>query len=77
MDGTELRVSEVWISDKLRKYSYYWLEETSETIKGWDNAPHHEELDSFPHHVHEENGVTPSEPKNGRTILERLRKEFS
>ncbi len=40
-DGSNLRVSEVWIDGELTKYAYYWLNEKDELIRGWDNAPHH------------------------------------
>lgn len=69
IDGSKLHVSEVWIDDELEKYSYYWLDETDETILGWDNAPHHESVETFPHHKHTEEGVKPSEPMDGMTVL--------
>ena len=51
-DGSTLRVSEKWIDEMLAKYSYYWLDEENKLIIGWDNAPHHKELTTFPHHKH-------------------------
>lgn len=41
-------------------YSYYWLREDNSIIMGWDNAPHHRELDNFPFHKHINNQVEPS-----------------
>ena len=32
--------------------SYYWLTPGNRLKIGWDNAPHHVELASFPHHKH-------------------------
>jgi len=29
-------------------------------ISGWDNAPHHQELENFPHHRHERGKEKPS-----------------
>ena len=34
------------------RYSYYWLDGANELKIGWDNSPHHERLENFPHHKH-------------------------
>ena len=51
-DGTNLRLTEQWDGDRLDRYSYYWLTDTNELKVGWDNAPHHTRLETFPHHKH-------------------------
>ena len=51
-DGTNLRLAEQWEGDVLVRYSYYWLTATNELKIGWDNAPHHTHLNTFPHHKH-------------------------
>lgn len=51
-DGTTLRVSERWRGQLLVRYSYYWLDSHDRMKVGWDNAPHHEQLENFPHHKH-------------------------
>ena len=51
-DGTNLRVSELWDKNKLTKYSYYWLSLNKELKIGWDNAPHHTKIETFPDHMH-------------------------
>lgn len=51
-DGTTLRVSERWRGQTLVRYSYYWLDRADHLQVGWDNSPHHEQLDNFPHHKH-------------------------
>lgn len=51
-DGTNLRVTERWRGEILRWYSYYWLTSDNELKIGWDNAPHHTQLETFPHHKH-------------------------
>lgn len=51
-DGTNLRVAEQWKGNTIKRYSYYWLSSKNELIIGWDNAPHHTKLESFPHHRH-------------------------
>ena len=61
-DGTNLRVTEQWIGDTLARYGYYWLTSTNELKVGWDNAPHHTRVTSFPHHrrVGRQDNVEPS-----------------
>ncbi len=51
-DDSNLRVAELWEKDKLAKYSYYWLSSNQELKIGWDNAPHHKKVETFPHHMH-------------------------
>lgn len=51
-DGSNLRVTEQWAGSTLKRYSYYWLTATNELKIGWDNAPHHVRLATFPHHKH-------------------------
>ncbi|MEA3341655.1 MAG: DUF6516 family protein [Chloroflexota bacterium] len=51
-DGSNLRVTEEWENDALIKYSYYWLAPNDHLKIGRDNAPHHPEIASFPHHKH-------------------------
>lgn len=61
-DGTNLRITEQWVGETLKRYSYYWLTSTNELKIGWDNAPHHARVVSFPHHKHvgKQNNVQPS-----------------
>jgi hypothetical protein len=51
-DGTTLRVAERWRGGVLVRYSYYWLDAADQLKVGWDNAPHHRQLENFPHHKH-------------------------
>ncbi|MBI3795667.1 MAG: hypothetical protein HY268_01695 [Deltaproteobacteria bacterium] len=51
-DGTNLRLTEQWEGGALQHYSYYWLTVTNALKIGWDNAPHHTHLETFPHHKH-------------------------
>ena len=34
------------------KYHFHWQDAQGRLIRRWDNAPHHPEIDTFPHHVH-------------------------
>ncbi|HEY85129.1 MAG TPA: hypothetical protein G4N96_08480 [Chloroflexi bacterium] len=51
-DGSSLRINEQYRNDTLEKYAYYWLDQRHELLIGWDNAPHHPQLSTHPHHKH-------------------------
>ncbi|MCZ7372989.1 MAG: DUF6516 family protein [Candidatus Methanoperedens sp.] len=52
-------------------YSYHWQNNEKKLIKRWDNAPHHAEIETFPHHLHNGEDIMPStEP----TFVEILKK---
>jgi hypothetical protein len=68
-DGSRLHLNEVWIAGSLQKYAYYWLTPTDEIIRGWDNAPHHPEVDTYPHHVHHSGTIHPSSIRSHQDVL--------
>lgn len=65
-------------NDKLthEKYSFHWQTPQGKLIKRWDNAPHHHELDTFPHHIHKGSEVEPHSPVNLFQILKILEDEI-
>jgi len=71
-DGTNLRVTEQWVGGILERYSYYWLTSTNELKIGWDNAPHHTRLETYPHHKHV--GLKSNLEASGETRLEEIMK---
>lgn len=76
-DGSNLRVSEVWLDGALTKYAYYWLDENDVVIAGWDNAPHHPGVESHPHHVHQGTRISGSGIRALPDVLEYLSKEIA
>lgn len=72
-DGTILWIREVWIKEKVEAYSYYWLRSDESVIIGWDNAPHHKEVVSFPHHKHLGNKVELSNERDLQNVMEFIR----
>lgn len=38
---------------QVTKYSFHWQDKTGKLLKRWDNAAHHPELSTSPHHVHD------------------------
>jgi hypothetical protein len=71
-DDSEIHVFE-YVNSGLHKidYSYHWQNKDKKLITRWDNAPHHRDIDTFPHHVHEGDSVNPS---NELTFVEILNK---
>lgn len=66
-DSSCLHVSEDWQSGVLGAYSYYWLDSKNALIIGWDNAPHHTSIATFPHHKHVGSPAN-REPSNETTL---------
>lgn len=56
VDNSELHLFEfVRMKDNeviVEKYRYHYQDSSGRVIKRWDNAKHHPELKTFPHHVH-------------------------
>jgi len=42
------------------KYRFQYMDKTSQMVFRYDNAPHHSELSTFPHHKHLPDRVIPS-----------------
>jgi len=62
-EGSSLRVWEKGSGNRLDRYSYYWLDGLDNLIVGWDNAPHHKDLETFPNHKHKGGKVFPATEK--------------
>ena len=63
VDGSSLRIWEKRHKGSVQRYSYYWLDELDNQIIGWDNAPHHPEIATFPQHKHTGESIFPSEER--------------
>ncbi|HHT08978.1 MAG: DUF6516 family protein [Atribacterota bacterium] len=50
-DESEFYVRE-FISEKDYLYSYHWQNKDGKLRIRWDNAPHHKDMKTFPHHKH-------------------------
>lgn len=49
-----------YVSEDDYNYSYHWQEEDSQLIIRWDNAPHHKQVKTYPHHKHIRENILPS-----------------
>ena len=52
------------------KYKYQWQSPEGNLIKRCNNAPHHKEIETFPDHVHDPDGVFPSRTISLESILD-------
>lgn len=55
----------------VKAYSFHWQTSDGHLLKRWDNAAHHSELETHPHHVHipGEVGVASHHPVNAESVL--------
>lgn len=51
-------------------YRLHYMDKNKKLIFRLDNAPHHKELPSFPHHLHTEKGVDVSKKMNLIEVLD-------
>ena len=75
-DGSILWVREVYVNDMMEVYSYYWLRPDETMIIGWDNAPHHKNVKTYPHHRHIAGKIEDSDQRNLHDILNFIRLFF-
>ena len=82
-DGSFLELTERLVEGKdgldVTKYRFHWQTKDGNLIKRWDNARHHPEIKTFPHHLHEgsEENVSAHKEIKGLEILSRIVKEIS
>ena len=54
------------------KYRYHYMDKDKNMIFRYDNAAHHKEIATFPHHKHTPNGVEESNEPNIETIMKEV-----
>ena len=69
LDASILWIREVEVRGTVVAYSYYWLRPNGSTIIGWDNAPHHKEVETFPHHKHMGKNIEPSQQTDIKKVM--------
>lgn len=55
IDHSQLILTEIQ-TQKENKYSYHWQTMSGKLLLRWDNAPHWNSINTFPHHKHLANG---------------------
>jgi hypothetical protein len=63
---------------QVKRYSYHWMDSSSQLLLRWDNVRHYPNLPGFPHHLHDraEKRVVSSEPMVLSKVLERIEQEI-
>ena len=51
-DGAQLFVKDYLFLNGTRKYAYHWQDREGRLRCRWDNAPHWQDVTSYPHHQH-------------------------
>jgi hypothetical protein len=81
-DGSLLELTERLVEEKDRifvtKYRFHWQNKEGNLIKRWDNAKHHPEIDTFPHHMHDgsEENVIGCRELTGLEVITKIIKVF-
>ncbi len=55
---------------RVTKYQFHWQDAEGRFRKRWDNAPHHLEIVTHPHHFHDGEQVLPHDPVTTTDILQ-------
>jgi len=57
---------------QVKRYSYHWMDVSSQILIRWDNVRHYPNLPNFPHHRHDgdEKNVRSCEPMNFFKVLD-------
>ncbi|MBF0516731.1 MAG: hypothetical protein HQK97_06375 [Nitrospirae bacterium] len=71
-DGSALLATE-YVDDLQRNYSFHWQSSDNDIIIRWDNAPHHKELLTFPHHKHIHHKVIESMVVSLEDVLKQIK----
>jgi hypothetical protein len=71
LQGTVLKFTEVVLPLRVR-YRYHYSFADNRLIFRYDNAPHHPEVSSFPHHKHVPTGILESSEKLHSHVLEEI-----
>jgi hypothetical protein len=77
-DGSVLFIRDYLFMDGKRKYSFHWQDKSGALRSRWDNAPHHRNIITFPHHRHhQDEEVTASGERSLLEIFHILHREIA
>jgi hypothetical protein len=82
-DGSFLELVERLVEEEGKlsttKYRFHWQNKEGTLIKRWDNARHHAEIKTFPHHLHDgsEDNVVAHKEITGVKVLTKIIDEIS
>ncbi|MBF0228938.1 MAG: hypothetical protein HQK63_05040 [Desulfamplus sp.] len=73
VDESVLFAREYFDTDE-RNYSFHWQNKQNIMIIRWDNAPHHHDISTFPHHKHSDNEISESNEISLEDAIEFIQK---
>ena len=78
-DDTLLFFKDYLFLDGARKYSFHWQDTAGNCIVRWDNAPHYQNVSSFPFHKHvgKREDIAESSPVKMEAVLKYVRGKIS
>jgi hypothetical protein len=82
-DGSRLEMFERFQvtaeSVTITKYSFHWQDADGQLLKRWDNAAHHPEVSTHPHHVYDgsDDNVLAHDRVNAEAVLEVIAEDLA
>ena len=74
-NGSVLYIRE-YVDENERSYSYHWQTKEGKLIMRWDNAPHHKDIPTYPHHKHVKKKVLPNYAITCEEILKEIERNL-
>lgn len=72
VDGSCLEFMEYLQEENRLKYRFHLMDKEGNMVFRYDNAPHHKDVSSFPHHKHLSGNVAESEDKGIMDVLDEI-----
>jgi len=72
LDGSMLEFMEYLQEENRLKYRFHLMDKEGNMVFRYDNAPHHKDVSTFPHHKHLSDNVAESDDKGIMDVLDEI-----
>jgi len=72
LDGSMLEFMEYLQEENRLKYRFHLMDKEGNMVFRYDNAPHHKDVSTFPHHKHLPGNVAESDDKGIMDVLDEI-----
>jgi len=72
VDGSMLEFMEYLQEENRLKYRFHLMDREGSMVFRYDNAPHHKDVSTFPHHKHLSDNVAESDDKGIMDVLDEI-----
>jgi hypothetical protein len=72
VDGSMLEFMEYLQEENRLKYRFHLMDKEGSMVFRYDNAPHHKDVSTFPHHKHLPDNVAESDDKGIMDVLDEI-----